>query len=106
MEVFRISSEKYTSKLTASGGANRWNKRDQYVIYTGSSRSLSTLELIVHKSSIAPLDIYKVMVISIADLDFLTKQIFISELPTDWRTMSAYPTLQQLSLIHISEPTR
>lgn len=96
MEVFRISAEKYTSKLTASGGANRWNKRDQYVLYTGSSRSLSTLELIVHKSSIAPLDTYKVMVISISDSDHLSKQIFISGLPTIWRTMSAYSALQQI----------
>jgi RES domain-containing protein len=96
MEVFRISTGKYASKLTASGGANRWNKRDQYVLYTGSSRSLSTLELIVHQSSITPSGIYKVMVISIADSDYLMKQIFISGLPVDWRTLSAYPALQQI----------
>jgi RES domain-containing protein len=96
MEVFRISREVYASRLIASGGANRWNKRDQYVLYAGSSRSLSTLELIVHRNSIAPLDNYKVMVISIPDFDFLTKQIPIKVLPGNWRTLSAYPELQQI----------
>ncbi len=96
MEVFRISREAYASRLTASGGANRWNQRDQFVLYAGSSRSLSTLELIVHRNSIAPHDRYKVLVISIPDSDNLTRQIPVSELPVNWRTMTAYPKLQQI----------
>jgi len=96
MEVFRFSRELHASGLVASGGANRWNKRDQYVLYTGSSRSLSTLELIVHRNSIAPLDLYKVMVISIPDSDHLIKQIPTKVLPGNWRTLSAYPLLQQI----------
>ncbi len=96
MEVFRISTTDYSSKLSSSGCANRWNKRDQFVIYTGSTRSLSTLELIVHKSSIAPLDVYKVLIISIADNEHLIKQVLISTLPKNWRSMSSYPILQQI----------
>ena len=96
MEVFRISREVHASGLTASGGANRWNKRDQYVLYTGSSRSLSTLELIVHRNTIATLDQYKVIVISIPDSSHLIKQIPTEELPGNWRTLSAYPVLQQI----------
>jgi len=99
MEVFRISREVHASGLTASGGANRWNKRDQYVLYAGSSRSLSTLELIVHRNSIAPLDQYKVMVISIPDSSNLIKQIPAEALPGNWRTLSAYPVLQQIGAI-------
>lgn len=96
MEVFRISRTLYSNKLTASGSANRWNQEGQYVIYTGSSRSLSTLELIVHKSSVVPEIDYKVMVISIADDDHLFKQIKISDLPNNWRKMSAYSSLQKI----------
>ena len=96
MEVFRICKETFATGLSASGASNRWNKRDQYVIYTGSSRSLATLELIVHKSSIAPLTSYKVMVISIADDDHLIRQTLISSLPVAWRKLSAYSTLQQI----------
>ena len=96
MEVFRISKETRANILTSSGSENRWNKRGQKVIYTGSSRSLSTLELIVHKSAIALTVPYKVMVISIADDDNLVKQIHINELRKDWRTLAAYSTLQNI----------
>ncbi len=96
MEVFRISREAHASGLAASGTANRWNKRHQYVLYAGSSRSLSTLELIVHRNSIVPLDNYKVLVISIPDSDHFIKQISTDVLPGNWRTLSAYPVLQQI----------
>ena len=96
MEVFRISKEIYASELLASGSANRWNLKGQQVIYTGSSRSLSTLELIVHMGVVVPSERYRVMVISIADDDYLQKQIHIKDLPPDWRTFGAYSTLQKL----------
>lgn len=96
MEVFRISKIDYVNKLSSSGSANRWNYNGQNVIYTGSSRSLSTLELVVHRGSIIPKIKYKVMVISIADYDHLIRQILISDLPLDWREMSAYSKLQKI----------
>lgn len=96
MEIFRISKKIHSSKLTASGSANRWNYEGQYVIYAGSSRSLSTLELIVHKNAVKPKAEYKVMVISVADIDYLTKQIMIADLPMNWRTMAAYAVLQKI----------
>lgn len=96
MEVFRISKVDYANKLSSSGSANRWNYDGQNVIYTGLSRSLSTLELIVHKGSVKPKVEYKVMVISIADYDHLLRQILISDLPTNWRNLSAYSDLQKI----------
>jgi RES domain-containing protein len=96
MELFRISRETWSKALTASGAANRWNRTGQYVLYTGASRSLSTLELVVHRASIAPLDRYQVMVISVADEDRLVRQVHLSQLPRDWRTLAAYPVLQAL----------
>jgi RES domain-containing protein len=96
MEVFRITKEVYSSRLTASGSANRWNKRGQNVIYAGSSSSLSTLELVVHRSAIIPADIYKVAVISIADNDKHFKQVFVSDLPEKWRSLAAYSKLQEI----------
>ena len=96
MEVFRISAEKYSSSLTSSGSANRWNEKSQFVIYTGSSRSLSSLELVVHRSSIKPTINYKVMVIYIPDREELYKQIAKKELPINWRSITAYPKLQKI----------
>ncbi|MEZ5007391.1 MAG: RES family NAD+ phosphorylase [Chitinophagales bacterium] len=95
MEVFRISSEKYAKALTASGAANRWNYDHQFVLYTGSSRSLATLELVVHRASIQADFQYKIMVISIADNDSLYTQLKIDDLPKDWRQATAYAALQK-----------
>lgn len=96
MEVFRISKESYASALTSSGTANRWNQKGQQVIYAGSSRSLSSLELIVHKGAVVPSESYCVMVISIAAEDHLYKQIQTNDLPSNWRTFDAYSTLQKI----------
>lgn len=96
MEVFKITPVKYANELTASGRPNRWNKKGEFVIYTGSSRSLSTLELIVHRSAIKPSIIYRVMVISISDDSALYKTLNTSQLPDNWKNICAYPTLQQL----------
>lgn len=96
MEVFRISKEVHAHTLSASGSANRWNLKGQQVIYTGSSRSLSSLELVVHKGSIQPTSHYKVVVISIADDDYLIKQVQTNDLPANWRTLAGYSTLQKI----------
>jgi RES domain-containing protein len=96
MEVFRIAKEEFSASLQTSGAANRWNLKGQFVLYAGSSRSLSSLELIVHKGTVKPFFKYKVMVISIADDDYLTKQIKINELPLHWCSIEAYSQLQGL----------
>ncbi len=96
MEVFRITKEEYAGALISSGSSNRWNLEGQKVIYAGSTRSLSSLELVVHKGSVKPSFRYKVMVISIADEDYLFKQIKINDLPSNWRTIAAYSALQKL----------
>jgi RES domain-containing protein len=96
MELFRIVKDVFSKKLVASGRANRWNFDDQFIIYTGSSRSLSSLELIVHQNSISPSFKYKVMIISIVDEENLFTSILQKDLPKTWRSMSSYPTLQQL----------
>lgn len=96
MELFRISSETYADKLTASGASNRWNKRGEHVIYAGTSRSLSTLELVVHRNAIKPLENYKVMIIYVADQDHLVKTLLIKELPKNWKKFTAYSELQDI----------
>lgn len=96
MELFRISSEEHSTRLTASGSPNRWNKKGEFVIYTGASRSLSTLELVVHRNSIKPDNIYKLMIISIPDSDQLVKTITTKSLPGNWRQFEAYAKLQEI----------
>ncbi len=97
MEIFRITDDKYSSSLISSGIAGRWNEDNEFVIYTASSRALGTLEKIIRFKSINPKTTYKVMVIFIPDnSDFIT-EIKISKLPINWREISAYSELRQMS---------
>lgn len=95
MEVFRVSSTKYSKELTASGKAARWNKDGEFVIYTGETRSLAMLENIVHKSIQTGLD-YETMILSITDSEDIFSRKRISDLPSNWRDISAYSKLQDI----------
>lgn len=96
MEVYRISHKKYSKQLSSSGAANRWNLDGEFVIYTSSSRSLSTLESIVHRNSIKQLTDYEVVIISIADDEHLYEILPIKSLPKNWRLFESYYKLQKL----------
>lgn len=96
MEVYRIAEEKFSNELTASGLANRWNNDNQFVLYTGSSRSLATLELVVARKSINPKSNYRVMIISIADDEELFTAVLKNNLSEDWRSTNSYSQLQQI----------
>ncbi len=95
MEVFKICREKYSHSLIASGASNRWNKKDEFVIYTGSSRSLSTLEMVAHRSYINISSQYKLLIILITD-ESLIKELDISDLPENWKSIEAYVELQEI----------
>jgi len=95
MAVFKICKEKYSNSLVASGVPNRWNKKDEFVIYTGGSRALSTLETVVHRSGISFTSPYKLLTILINDKKVI-KEIDISDLPGNWKTIEAYVELQEI----------
>lgn len=96
MQVYNIRKEKFADKLVASGIANRWNRKDEFVIYTSGSRALSTLELVVHRAHIQIEDSYLLLILSlnISDDDIIT--IHSSDLPDNWKSIQSYPTLQAI----------
>lgn len=96
MNVFRIVPESFSHELKASGAPNRWNLRDQKVIYAGSSRSLSTLEMIVHRSTIQSSKPYKLLMISIDFKGNEIEKIALDHLPSNWRGMQSYGKLQMI----------
>ncbi len=96
MEVFRITRVEYAEKLLTSGVANRWNLEGQRVIYAGSSRALSALELMVHRNAVAAAQEHRVMVIGLNVSPNAIKNIAIGDLPTNWRTLAGYPRLQYI----------
>lgn len=52
--------------------------------------------MVVHGIALVPTQAYKVLVISIPDDDAFVKQIRASNLPDNWRTLAAYPSLQKI----------
>jgi len=96
MEVFRIATSKYAKSLIASGASARWNRGGEFVLYTASTRSLATLELMVHVNAIKLLTNYKVMVISIEDNDNHIEKLLSRKLPKNWRGFQAYSKLQSI----------
>ncbi len=96
MFVYNIRKAKYADSLRASGVANRWNKNDEFVIYTGGSRALSTLELVVHRSSISIDNSYKLLVIELNCKESEILEVNESLLPKNWQSVEAYPKLQEI----------
>lgn len=96
MIVYRITTEKYSKELSASGAANRWNFESQFVIYSAESRSLASLELVVHRAMIRPNLNYKVLVIEVDVVKSQIATINNKQLPHNWRTLAAYNKLQSI----------
>ena len=96
MFVYNIRKAKYADSLRASGVANRWNKNDEFVIYTGGSRALSTLELVVHRSLISIDNSYKLLVIELNCKESEILEVNESLLPKNWQSVEAYPKLQEI----------
>ena len=95
LEVYRLCRKKYARELIASGFANRWNSKGQKVIYCASSRSLASLELLVHRSRIIPGEPYVMIAISILEPALMITDTPLSSLPENWRSMGALGSLQK-----------
>jgi RES domain-containing protein len=84
MEVFRIVHKKWADNLIASGFPARWNSRNIFTIYTAQSRSLASLEMLVHMIGIKPAnENFRILVIYIPDRIKINK-ISLSDLPGNW----------------------
>ncbi len=87
MEVFRIAKGNYIDDLSGIGAriyGGRWNIKGVPVINTSKSRSLATLEYLVHVPiSFTPVDL-KVATITLPD-DLSLETILINDLPENWK---------------------
>ena len=96
MVIYNIRREKYSKSLIASGVANRWNKDDEFLIYTASSIALSTLELVAHRGAINIVHQYKLLSIKITLEKGDITEIKLKDLPPNWKQVTCYPQLQEL----------
>ncbi|MEM9858667.1 MAG: RES family NAD+ phosphorylase [Bacteroidota bacterium] len=95
MIVYRLAKLEYANSLQSSGSPNRWNRAQQFVIYTSGTMSLCALELLAHSSGLKPAGTYRMMKIEmdepISQTDFKE-----NDLPENWSSLSAYELTQTL----------
>jgi RES domain-containing protein len=95
MLVYRITTEKWAGNLRGSGYAARWNSNGVFVCYTGSSRALACLEMVVHLNSDRLKSIFKMSIVEIPDEVKLT-EINIADLPDNWTDHDSYEQCQKI----------
>lgn len=93
MEVFRITTAKWSNSLTGSGFPARWNSRGKFMVYTSSSRALASLENVVHRSGEGLNSLFKVMIIEIPSI-IKIDNIDINTLPKNWFDFKNYSDCQ------------
>ena len=98
MFLYRISKNVHIRDLTGAGArlyGGRWNHRGVPLIYTSESRSLATVEYLVHLSlPEAPRDL-SMATLEVPD-DIVPEQLDLSSLSRNWRASPAPVKLADL----------
>lgn len=96
MELYRIVFERFADRLYAPGFSGRWNYDGQFVIYASSSRSLASMENMVHKMGQGILGAkFVVMILDIPN-ELPITTITPQELSTGWKLESSYTQTQPI----------
>jgi len=98
MKIFRIAKKEFIRDISGEGArlyGGRWNRKGSSVLYTSESRSLATVEYLVHlPMSISPKDV------CIAEIEiegtFETKTMEIGDLPENWMNYPAPHALTEI----------
>jgi RES domain-containing protein len=96
MIVYNIRKAEYSKKLIASGYSNRWNRDNEYVIYTSSSRALAMLELLVHRSGIELGKGFRLLEIKLNISDKDIEEVKIEKLGKNWQSVDEYIHQQKI----------
>lgn len=96
MIVYNIRKLEYSKKLIASGFSNRWNKDEEYVIYTSSSRALAMLELLVHRSGLDLGQGFRLLEIKLSITEKDIEEVKIEKLGKNWQSIEAYANEQKI----------
>lgn len=105
MRVFRLSKSKYSFDLSGKGAemaGGRWNSKGKAVLYTSQSRALCTAEIAVHTPLGNIPTEYELVEITIPD-GVEVKQIEISDLPSDWKSIPHSHATQEIGDKFLSE---
>jgi RES domain-containing protein len=96
-EAWRIIKEKRAATAFTGEGAvksgGRWNSRGVFLVYTSCTKSLATLEGLMHLN---PPVIFKYVAFPIRFDDALVKVFPLKNLPADWRTAPPPPVAKAI----------
>jgi RES domain-containing protein len=98
IKLYRISTTEHINDLSGTGAriyGGRWNNAGYPIIYSSGSRSLATLEFLVHVPMALAPDNLSIAEIKISK-NVRRESIIIKELPSNWRS---YPAPEQLAEI-------
>ncbi|MFC6999664.1 RES family NAD+ phosphorylase [Rufibacter roseus] len=96
MHLYRIVFERFADRLYAPGFSGRWNYDGEFVIYAGSSRSLASMENMVHKMGQGILGgRFTIMVLEVPNKASVTV-VSQKDLPKSWKVESHYALTQPI----------
>lgn len=95
MLVYRITHKNFSTGLSASGMAGRWNSAGKKVLYAAESISLAFLENMVRRQGVGFNHDFKIMVIEIPD-GIIIPSIDGADLQNGWRDFRDYSLCQIL----------
>jgi len=105
MIVFRITKSAFAYDLSGKGAeiaGGRWNSRGTRMVYLSESRALCSVEVAVH----VPIGIlpegYSIVTVEIPD-DVSVKEVFVDELPPDWKVLPHSHSTQAVGDLFIQE---
>ena len=103
MKVYRITQRKRAGDIHGTGAAlypGRWNKKGTPVLYTGESKEIALLEIIVH---IPPMLIPDLDILTIEIPDNSITELIAVDLPPNWYKYPAPEILSEIGESWISE---
>lgn len=105
IEAWRITKANHAaSAFTGEGAAKfggRWNSRGVYIVYTSGSKSLATLENLVHLN---PPIAFKYVIFQMRFEKSLVEKIPTHKLPNDWRAEPPPPSTKTIGDTWIKNP--
>ena len=98
MRVYRITKSEFVNDVSGTGArlyGGRWNHKGTSLIYTSETRSLATVEYLVHVPF--PIKPSGLSIVTLEIPDTISySEISQSELPDDWRNYPAPLTLADI----------
>lgn len=99
MQFYRIAQKIFINDLSGEGArlfGGRWNHRGIPLLYTAESRSLATLELLVHAQKLSALSNLSILTLEIPDKIKTDDIQNLTKLPQNWQKYTSHPELQDV----------